>query len=125
MAQPTAQEAQIQVEQHLRGARLGVELKEYLLNRDVHSRIILVKLCVDWLMYEHHLTQKDDVGALLNWFTNLYSRTQNMNDEMRKLLLTQPEFWQDLMMTHTKCYSFQKLVEFLLHGKVLPSENLM
>jgi hypothetical protein len=119
------QEQQLAIEQHLRGVRLGITFKEYLLQRDVSSRNLLMDLCIQWLQCEVHLTQSTQVNQVLEWFQNFQNLQHQFHGEERKEQITNPELWNELMLHHAQCYSFQKLIEYLLHGKVLSSENLM
>jgi len=121
----TVQEHQLAVEQHLRGVRLGITFKEYILQRDVVSRNLLLDLCIQWLQCEGHITQSAEVNGVLEWFQDFHTLHYTFSGEERKEQITKPEIWNEFMTQHTKCFSFQKLAEFLLHGKVLPSENLM
>ena len=114
---------QAELESELRGIKLSIEFKEFLLNKDIHSRYIILDKCTEWFRLEYISSQNQSVQACYIWFQNAKLFHQNADSETRKEVLKSSILWDELHHTHSKCLAFQKLINFILHG-VSPSDDL-
>ena len=82
----------------------AIEFKEYLLNRDVASRKIVIDFFIDWLVL------RGDMPAILTWFQNLRSINNDMCPADRKASIRADAYWDDLILTHAKDSAFMEMV---------------
>jgi hypothetical protein len=76
----------------------AIEFKEYLLNRDVASRKVLIDFFIDWLL------PRGDMPAVLTWFQNLRA----INGVLHA---THPDaYWDDLLLCHSRQSAFLEMV---------------
>jgi hypothetical protein len=108
MSSPKQEELEIA----LRGIKLSIEFKEFLLSKDIHSRRVILSKCIEWFQLEYSHTPDERVNNCYLWFQEVYAINQNSQDEKRKDLIKSPELWDNLHLNLSKCLSFQKLVRF-------------
>ena len=114
---------QEELEITLRGIKLSIEFKEFLLSKDIHSRRIIIHKCKEWFQLEYSHTLDDNVNKCFLWFQEVDAINQYSQDETRKDLIKAPELWDRLHLDLAKCLSFQKLINLFLYG-ILPSNDL-
>ena len=118
-----ASKQQEELEIALRGIKLSIEFKEFLLSKDIHSRRVVLDKCKEWFQLEYSHTPDDLINKCFLWFQHAQTINQNNDDESRKEHVKSHYIWEDLHTNLSKCLSFQKLVNFFLHG-ILPSSDL-
>jgi hypothetical protein len=82
----------------------AIEFKEYLLNRDVGSRRIVLDFFIDWLL------PRNDMPNVLAWFQNLRSINNDMCPADRKTAIRADAYWDDLLLNHSKESAFMEMV---------------
>ena len=82
----------------------AIEFKEYLLNRDVSSRKVLIDFFIDWLV------PRGDMPAVLTWFQNLRAINNDMCSADRKAAIRMDAYWDDLLLIHSRQSAFMEMV---------------
>lgn len=116
---------QASLELNLRGIRLAIQFKSFLLGLDLQSRRHVLDYCKQWFDLEKN---KPTEGVEINnrlymWFHDAYSIYMNDDEHSKKTQITSSYIWDDLYINLSKSASFQKLVAFFMNG-TLPQENL-
>ena len=116
---------QATLELNLRGIRLAIQFKSFLLGLDLQSRRHVLDYCKQWFDLEKN---KPTEGVEINnrlymWFQHAYSIYMNDDEHSKKTQITSSYIWDDLYINLSKSASFQKLVAFFMNG-TLPQENL-
>lgn len=114
---------QSELEYILRGIRLAIQFKSFLLSLDLQSRRFILDYCMRWFQYEIQKEHSDVNNQLLMWFQNAYNIYLNDDEHSKKSQITNSHIWDDLYANLSKSLSFQKLVGFFMNGS-LPQENL-
>ncbi len=114
---------QNELELTLRGIRLGIQFKSFLLSLDLQSRQSVLYYCKTWFELERVKEPSNINDKLYNWFQNAHNIYQNDDEQSKKIQITNFYIWDDLYGNLSKSLSFQKLVGFFLNGQ-LPQENL-
>lgn len=118
-------EQQKLLELKLRGIRLAIQFKAFLLSLDLQSRMHILDHCKQWFDLERN---KPTEGIELNsrlflWFQHAYSIYMNDDEQSKKTQITSSDIWDDLYINLSGSLSFQKLVAFFMNG-TLPLEDL-
>ena len=83
----------------------AIKFKEYLLNRDVSSRRIIIEECI------RNLEQSPKIVA---WLNNL----RNINDELdpkdRKEQIKVDAYWEEMILEHSKDPRFNTIMELFM-----------
>ncbi len=83
----------------------AIKFKEYLLNRDVSSRRIIIEECI------RNLEQSPKIVA---WLINL----RNINDELvpkdRKEQIKVDAYWEEMILEHSKDPRFNTIMELFM-----------
>ena len=82
----------------------AIEFKEYLLNRDVASRKVVLDFFIDWLL------PRTDMPEVLLWFQNLRSINDQLCAADRKTGIRADAYWDDLLLSHSKQSAFMEMV---------------
>ena len=116
---------QAALELNLRGIRLAIQFKTFLLGLDLQSRHHVLDYCKQWFDLEKNKpTEGVEINnRLYTWFQHAYSIYMNDDEHSKKTQITSSYIWDDLYINLSKSASFQKLVAFFMNG-TLPQENL-
>ncbi len=114
---------QNELEQTLRGIRLAIQFKSFLLSLDLQSRQSALYNCKRWFELERVKEPSELNDKLYIWFQNAHSIYQNDDEQSKKAQITNFHIWDDLYGNLSKSLSFQKIVGFFMNGQ-LPQENL-
>jgi hypothetical protein len=82
----------------------AIEFKEYLLNRDVGSRRVVIDFFIDWLL------PRSDMCNVLAWFQNLRAINDQLDASQRKDQIKADACWDDLLLNHSKESAFLEMV---------------
>ena len=118
-------EQQKTLELNLRGIRLAIQFKTFLLGLDIQSRRHVIDYCKRWFELEKNKpTEGVEINnRLFQWFQNAHSIYINDDEHSKKQQITSSYIWDDLYINLSKSLSFQKLVELFMNGS-LPQENM-
>ena len=114
---------QNELEITLRGIRLAIQFKSFLLNLDLQSRHFILDYCKRWFELECMKEPSDINNRLFSWFQNAHNIYLNDDEQSKKAQITKSHIWDDLYANLSKSLSFQKLIGFFMNGQ-LPQENL-
>jgi hypothetical protein len=118
-------EQQKGLELNLRGIRLAIQFKGFLLSLDLQSRRHVLDYCKQWFDLEKD-KQTEGVeknNRLFQWFQSAHSIYMNDDEQSKKQQITLSSIWDDLYINLSNSLSFQKLVAFFMNG-LLPQEDL-
>lgn len=93
----------------IRRIATAIKFKEYLLNRDVQSRRIVIDYCIEKL----GLTT-----PIRNWFQNLRMINDQIDAKDRKEQIKADAFWDSFILEHSKHESFRVYMELFLKSPV-------
>jgi hypothetical protein len=82
----------------------AIEFKEYLLNRDVPSRRVVITFLIDWL------TPRSDMSGVLVWLQNLQAINNSPDAKDRKEQIRADACWDDLLLVHSGQSAFMEMV---------------
>ena len=118
-------EQQKELERNLRGIRLAIQFKGFLLGLDLQSRRHILNYCKQWFDLEKNKpTEGVEINnRLFRWFQNAHNIYMNDDDQSKKQQITSSYIWDDLYINLSTSFSFQKLVSFFMNGS-LPQDNL-
>jgi len=118
-------EQQKLLELKLRGIRLAIQFKTFLLGLDLQSRRHILDHCKQWFDLERNKPTEDIElnSRLFLWFQHAYSIYMNDDEQSKKAQITSSDIWDDLYINLSGSLSFQKLVAFFMNG-TLPLEDL-
>jgi len=114
---------QNELELTLRGIRLAIQFKRFLLSLDLQSRRFILDYCKRWFELEQQREQNQTTSQLFLWFQNALGIYLTDNEQSKKNEITNEYIWDNLYGNLSKSLHFQKLVGFFLNG-TLPQENL-
>ena len=114
---------QNELELTLRGIRLAIQFKTFLLTLDLQSRRFILDYCKRWFQLESQKESNPINNSLYNWFQNAHNIYLNDDEQSKKAQITNSYIWDDLYANLSRSLSFQKLVGFFMNGQ-LPQENL-
>jgi len=116
---------QYELELNLRGIRLAIQFKTFLLGLDLQSRRHILDYCKQWFDLEKNkLTEGvEKNNRLFIWFQHAHSIYMNDDEQSKKSQITSSYIWDDLYINLSNSFSFQKLVTFFMNGS-LPLEDL-
>jgi hypothetical protein len=116
---------QNELEINLRGIRLAIQFKHFLLGLDLQSRRHILDYCKRWFELER-IKKTENIelnNSLFMWFQHAYSIYMNDDEASRKRQITDSYIWDDLYVNLSRCLSFHKLVAFFMNGD-LPQSDL-
>lgn len=113
---------QNELELTLRGIRLAIQFKSFLLSLDLQSRRFILDYCKRWFQLECQKEPYEVNNNLFNWFQHAHNIYLNDDEQSKKAQITSSYIWDDLYANLSKSISFQKLVGFFMNGQ-LPQEN--
>jgi len=118
-------EQQKALELNLRGIRLAIQFKGFLLGLDLQSRRHILDYCRRWFDLEKNRSTEDTERniRLFIWFQNAHNIYMNDDEHSKKEQITSSHIWDDLYINLSGSFSFQKLVGFFMNGS-LPQDNL-
>ena len=118
-------EEQKTLELNLRGIRLAIQFKGFLLGLDLQSRRHILDYCRRWFDLEKNKPTEgsEKNNRLFRWFQDAHNIYMNDDDHSKKQQITSSYIWDDLYINLSTSFSFQKLVSFFMNGS-LPQENL-
>ena len=118
-------EQQKELERNLRGIRLAIQFKGFLLSLDLQSRRHILDYCKQWFDLEKNKpTEGVEINnRLFKWFQNAHNIYMNDDDQSKKQQITSSYIWDDLYINLSTSFSFQKLVSFFMNDS-LPQDNL-
>jgi hypothetical protein len=116
---------QLIIEQNLRGIRLAIQFKTFLLSLDLQSRRHILDYCRRWFDLEKN---KSTEGIEINnrlyiWFYNAHQIYMNDDEQSKKKQITSSHIWDDLYINLSSSISFKKLVGLFMNG-MLPQDDL-
>lgn len=113
------------LELNLRGIRLAIQFKDFLLNLDLQSRRHVLDYCKQWFDLEKNRPTEDTErnNRLFIWFQNAHNIYMHEDEQYKKEQITSSHIWDDLYINLSASFSFQKLVGFFMNGS-LPQDNL-
>lgn len=114
---------QNELEVVLRGIRLAIQFKGFILQLDIQSRRFVLDYCKRWFGLELQKDPSDKNKNLFNWFQTAYNIYLNDDESSRKEQITNSHMWDDLYANMSSSLSFQKLVGFFMNGQ-LPQTDL-
>lgn len=113
---------QAELELTLRGIRLAIQFKNFILSLDLQSRRFVLDYCRRWFELEIQKEKSDENNRLFLWFQSAHNIYKN-DSELQKVHITDSHIWDDLYGNLSKSLSFQKLVGFFMNG-ALPQDDL-
>jgi hypothetical protein len=118
-------EQQKELELKLRGIRLAIQFKSFLLGLDLQSRRHVLDYCKRWFDLEKNKPTEgiEKNTKLFVWFQNAHNIYLNDDEQSKKTQITSSYIWDDLYANLSNSFSFQKLVAFFMNG-TLPYEDL-
>jgi hypothetical protein len=118
-------EQQKGLELNLRGIRLAIQFKSFLLGLDLQSRRHILDYCKRWFDLEKNKPTEgsEKNNRLFLWFQHANSIYMNDDEQSKKDQITASDIWDDLYINLSNSLSFQKLVGFFMNGP-LPQEDL-
>ena len=118
-------EQQKELELNLRGIRLAIQFKSFLLGLDLQSRRHILDYCKRWFDLEKNKPTEgpEKNNRLFRWFQDAHNIYMNDDEQSKKQQITSSYIWDDLYINLSSSLSFQKLVEFFMNGS-LPQENM-
>lgn len=118
-------EGQKLLELNLRGIRLSIQFKGFLLGLDLQSRRHVLDYCKRWFDLEQNkLTEDVETNRrLFMWFQDAHNIYMNDDEQSKKQQITSSHIWDNLYINLSSSLSFQKLVGFFMNG-LLPQEDL-
>lgn len=118
-------EQQKGLELNLRGIRLAIQFKGFLLGLDLQSRRHILDYCKRWFDLEKNKPTEDTERniRLFTWFQNAHNIYMNDDEHSKKEQIKSLHMWDDLYINLSGSFSFQKLVGFFMNGS-LPQDNL-
>ena len=114
---------QVELELTLRGIRLAIQFKNFILSLDLQSRRFVLDYCKRWFELEIQKEKSDNNTRLFMWFQSAHNIYQNDDETSKKTQITNTYIWDDLYGNLSKSLSFQKLVGFFMNGD-LPQNDL-
>lgn len=116
---------QNEIEMNLRGIRLAIQFKNFLLGLDLQSRRHILDYCKQWFDLEKNkLTEGTEINTkLFMWFQHAHAIYMDDDEKSQKLQITSSHIWDDLYVNLSGSFSFQKLVAFFMNG-TLPMDDL-
>jgi hypothetical protein len=116
---------QNEIEINLRGIRLAIQFKHFLLGLDLQSRRHVLDYCKQWFDLEKNKPTEgvEKNVRLFMWFQHAHSIYMNDDEQSQKLQITSSHIWDDLYVNLSGSFSFQKLVAFFMNGS-LPMDDL-
>jgi hypothetical protein len=113
------------LELNLRGIRLAIQFKNFLLGLDLQSRRHILDYCKRWFDLEKNKPTEgsEKNNRLFLWFQHANSIYMNDDEQSKKDQITASDIWDDLYINLSNSLSFQKLVGFFMNGP-LPQEDL-
>lgn len=118
-------EKQKGLELNLRGIRLAIQFKNFLLGLDLQSRRHVLDYCKQWFDLEKNKpTEGVEINnKLFRWFQDAHNIYMNDDEQSKKEQITSSHIWDDLYINLSNSLSFQKLVAFFMNGS-LPQDDL-
>jgi hypothetical protein len=118
-------EQQKELELNLRGIRLAIQFKEFLLSLDLQSRRHVLDYCKQWFDLEKNKPTEgvEKNNRLFQWFQSAHNIYMNDDEHSKKQQITSSYIWDDLYINLSNSLSFQKLVALFMNGS-LPQDNL-
>ena len=98
-------EEQAEIQLSLRGIRIAIQFKTFLLSIDLQSRCLVLDYCMRWFELEMLKDKSDENNRLFMWFQSAHDIYQNDTEITKKTLGNL-----------SKSVSFQKLVGFIMNG---------
>jgi len=83
----------------------AIKFKEYLLNRDVSSRRIIIDHCIS--LTENH-------PAIVGWFHNLRAINDQLDSKDRKEQIKADACWDELILTLTSNDNFNAIMSWFI-----------
>jgi hypothetical protein len=83
----------------------AIKFKEYLLNRDVSSRRIVI---------EHCIIAFDESSKIVAWLKNLRSINDQLDSKDRKEQIKVDAYWDDLILEHSKDRVFNTVMALFI-----------
>ncbi len=83
----------------------AIKFKEYLLNRDVSSRRIIIDQCIRGL---------DQSPKIVMWFDNLRIINDQLDNKDRKEQIKADACWDDLILEHSKDPRFNSIMTWIM-----------
>lgn len=114
---------QAELELTLRGIRLAIQFKNFILSLDLQSRRFVLDYCKRWFEVEIQKEKSDENNRLFMQFQSAHNIYQNDDETSKKTQITNAHIWDDLYGNLSKSISFQKLVGFFMNGD-LPQNDL-
>ena len=113
------------LELNLRGIRLAIQFKGFLLSLDLQSRRHILDYSKQWFDLEKNRPTEgvEKNNKLFLWFQHAHSIYMNDDEQSKKDQITASHIWDDLYINLSNSLSFQKLVGFFMNGS-LPQEDL-
>jgi hypothetical protein len=118
-------EGQKLLELNLRGIRLSIQFKGFLLGLDLQSRRHVLDYCKRWFELEQNKPTEgvETNRRLFMWFQDAHNIYMNDDEQSKKQQITSSHIWDNLYINLSSSLSFQKLVAFFMNGS-LPQEDL-
>ena len=91
--------------QRIQNITLAIKFKEYLLNRDVSSRRIVIEECI---------RQLDQSPKVVLWLKNLRAINDQLDSKERREQIKTDAFWDDLILVHSKDPRFNSVMGWFL-----------
>ena len=88
--------------ERIRAIAQAIKFKEYLLNRDVSSRRIIIEECI------RNLDQSPKIVA---WLNNLRSINDQLEPKDRKEQIKVDAYWEEMILEHSKDPRFNTIME--------------
>lgn len=89
----------------IREIATGIKFKEYLLNRDVPSRLIIIDQCIDLI---------DPMSPIAAWFHNFRAINLQPDAKDRKEQIKADAYWNDLILEYTKDRTMETIMGWFM-----------
>jgi hypothetical protein len=83
----------------------GIKFKEYLLSRDIPSRLIIIDHCIGLI---------EPSSPIAAWFQNFRAITLQPDAKERKDQIRADAYWNDLILEHTKDRMFGTIMSWFM-----------
>lgn len=91
--------------ERIREIASGIKFKEYLLNRDVPSRLIIIDHCIGLI---------DPSSPIATWFQNFRAINLQPDAKDRKEQIKADAYWNDLILEYTKDRMFGTIMGWFM-----------
>jgi hypothetical protein len=85
----------------------AIKFKEYILNRDVSSRRIIIEECIRNLEQSHS-------PKVVAWLINLRSINDQLEPKDRKEQIKVDAYWEEMILEHSKDPRFNTIMELFM-----------